>query len=92
MSFIKMTQEELDIFYSKACSLEETDPPFGENKKNSKRVIINDEIKKIRYCLNLKTDKDTIPDFITVVEKSEQSDMTNKLKVRFRKLKKSIIS
>lgn len=92
MTFIKMTQEELDIFYSKACSLEETDPPLGENKKKSKRIIINDEIKKIRYCLNLKTDKDSLPDFITVVENANQSDMADKLKVRFRKLKNSIIN
>lgn len=91
MTFIKMTQEELDIFYSKACSLEETDPPLGENKKNSKRIIVNDETKNIRYCLNLKTDKDSLPDFITVIEKAEQSDMVNKLKVRFRKLKNSIV-
>lgn len=86
-----MTQEELDIFFEKASNLEQTDPPSGE-KRNSKRIIVDDEVKKIKYCLNIKTDKDPIPDCIIVVEKKEQSDMVNKLKVRFRKLKNSIAS
>lgn len=90
MDFIKMTQDELEVFIQKAAHLEQTAPALGELKYNTKKTIVQDQVRGIRYCLNLRTEEDRLPDIIYIVKSEKESDMFKGLKTRYKRLKSSL--